>query len=263
RAYKIDTYAAKQDHSARMEEPLEAGMARLDRHLDEARARGEPVLVWMHVLGAHMKGTRFVPDPSFDFGDEPMELYESAVAGMDRWVGAVEERMAARLDPSRPTVWILSADHGTNPTTRSRDLYNPIVRVPLVIVAPGVAPRVDDRPVDVSLDVAATVVDLAGIAPPATYDGVSLVPLLAGLPADALRDRLILMNLSEWSGAVGGRYKYMRRGGVASLYDQVTDPGETHNLIGERFDLAYWIADAADHELARRVRDADAALGLH
>ncbi len=262
RPFKIDTYVAKDVHRVGMEEPLDEAMARLEAHLDQARARGEPALVWIHLLGAHLKGTRFVPDPAFDFGDSPMDLYESAIAGMDRWLGAVEERVTARLDPARPTVWIISADHGTNPTTRSRDLFNPIVRVPLVIVAPGAAPgRVDDHPVDVSLDVAATVVDLAGIRPPERYDGVSLVPLLAGLPADALDDRLILSNIGEWSGAIAGRYKYMRRADVESLFDWVADPGETHNLIGERYDLAYWLADAARRELDRRTRDAERAAG--
>ncbi len=260
-AFKIDTFVPPGGHGRRLEEPLDRAMARLERHLDQARDRSEPVLVWMHLLGAHMKATRFVADPRFDFGDQPMDRYESAVAGMDSWLGAIEERMQSRLDPSRPTVWIISADHGVNPTTRSRDLHNPIVRVPLIVVAPGAEAWVDDRPVDVSLDVAATVVDLAGIAPPADYDGVSLVPLLAGLPADAMRDRLILMNLAEWSGAVHGRYKYMRLGGAASLFDLVADPGETHNLIGERYDLAYWLADAADRELARRIRNAERARG--
>jgi arylsulfatase A-like enzyme len=258
--FSIDTYLGKERRREGLDEPLEQVLQRLDRHLEEARARGEPVLIWMHLLGAHMLGTSFVPHPAFDFGDSREDRYDSAVAGCDLWIGAVEERMK-RLASDRPTVWILSADHGTNPATRSRDLSEPIVHVPLIVVAPGVEPRVDDRPVDVSLDVAATVVDLAGMAPPPEYDGVSLVPLLAGLPVDAMRQRLILLNLNESTGAVQGRFKYTRQGDAESLFDLARDPGETRNLIGERFDLAYWLADAARRELDRRTRSAAEASG--
>jgi arylsulfatase A-like enzyme len=123
-----------------------------------------------------------------------------------------------------------------------------------------VTPRIDDHLVDVSLDLASTTVDLAGIAPPDAYDGVSLVPLLLGLAVEPMRQRLVPLGYEHgWSGAVHGDYKYVRRGDVMSLFDLARDPGERHNLIGEEFDRAYRLSLVVEDELARRASLAEAA----
>lgn len=261
RPYHFDTYVPKAKSPEELEEPMEEGLARLAAHLDQAKEKGRPAFVWMHLLATHpMKGQGFRPDPDFAFGDSQMDRYESAVAGSDRWLAGVEELMTTRLDSGRPTIWVILADHGVNEHTRSRDLFEPIVRVPFIIVAPGLAPRVDDHPVDVSLDLAATVVDWAGIAPPPEYDGISLVPLLAGLPADVLRDRLIpLAYVGDWTGAIHRDSKYLRHKDVMSFFDLAADPHEKVNLIGQEFDRAYAMRQMADRELERRLRAADEA----
>ncbi len=261
RPYGFDTYVRKAGSAEELEEPMEEALARVAAHLDQAAARQRPAFVWMHILSTHpMTGKGFVPHPDFDLGDSRMARYESAVAGTDRWLRGVEELFAARSD--RPTIWILCSDHGVNETTLTRDLHDPIVRVPLIIVAPGVPPRTDDHLVDVALDLAATVVDLAGIEPPAGYDGVSLVPLIAGLPADEMQARLVpLSYVGDWTGAIHGRFKFLRRRDVISLYDMESDPGERHNLIGQELERAQAMSAVADRELARRFRDAAAARG--
>jgi arylsulfatase A-like enzyme len=261
RPYQMDTYVRKAASAEDLEESMESAMARIAAHLAEARERGRPVFLWMHLLTTHpMTGKGFVPHPDYDFGDSRMERYESAVAGTDRWLKGVEDLMATRSD--RPVIWIICSDHGVNVTTYSRDLHEPVLRVPFVLVAPGVAPRDDDHLVDVALDLAATVVDLAGVPPPPEYDGVSLVPLLAGLPADAMAERLIpLSYVGGWSGAVHGRFKYLRRADVMSLFDVVADPEEKHNLIGAEFERALAMRAVADRELERRFRDAAEARG--
>jgi arylsulfatase A-like enzyme len=252
----IDTYAPKATHSDELEEPMEEGLARVAAHLAEARRLGRPALVWVHLLATHpMTGQGFRPHPDFDFGDAPMDRYESAVAGSDRWLAGLEALVAQ--SSGRPTIWILFSDHGVHESTRSRDLREPLIRVPLVVVAPGIAPRVDDRLVDVSLDLAATVVDLAGIAPPADYDGVSLAPILADLPAAPMEARLVPLSYAgTWTGAMHGRHKVLRQQGVMSLYDLVADPNERHNLIAEDAGRAYAMMAVVDGELARRFRAA-------
>ncbi len=255
RPFNFDTYVPKATSPEHLEEPMDEGLARVAAHLDQAHALGRPVFIWIHLLATHpMKGQGFRPHPDFDFGDGQMDRYDSAVAGSDRWLGGIEELVNARLGGDRPTVWVVLADHGANTHTRSRDLFESIVRVPFIVVAPGLAPRVDDHPIDVSLDLAATVVDLAGIAPPPEYDGISLVPLLNGLPAGAMVDRLIpLAYVGDWTGAVYRDFKYVRRKDVMSLFDLAADPGESHNLIGQEFDRAWAMRAIADRELERRL----------
>jgi hypothetical protein len=53
------------------------------------------------------------------------------------------------------------------------------IRVPLVVVGPGVVAG-DDAHFALNIDLAPTVAELAGIAPPDPVDGRSLVPLLRG-----------------------------------------------------------------------------------
>ena len=55
-------------------------------------------------------------------------------------------------------------------------VYEESVRVPLVVVVPGVAARTDDHLVQSNLDIGPTVYELAGV--PRQTDGMSLVPLL-------------------------------------------------------------------------------------
>ena len=59
-----------------------------------------------------------------------------------------------------------------------------LVRVPLIVYVPGQAPHVIDERASL-LDVAPTVLDLAGVARPDTFRGRSLAPLVLGeaLPA--------------------------------------------------------------------------------
>ncbi len=254
--YRIDTYAPKATSGAHLEEPMADGLARVAAHLDEATRLGRPAFVWIHLLATHpMTGQGFVPHPDFDLGDSPMDRYESAVAGSDRWLAGLERLMAART--GRPTIWILFSDHGVNEDTRSRDLHEPLIRVPLVVVAPGAAPRVDDTLIDVSLDLAATVVDLAGIEPPASYDGVSLLPVLDQLRVTAMSARLVPLSYAgEWTGAVHGRYKVLRHGDVMSLFDLVDDPDERRNLVASDYQRALAMSAVAQQELARRFRAA-------
>jgi arylsulfatase A-like enzyme len=252
--FHIDTYAPKAISAAALEEPMQEGLARVAHHLEEARALGRPALIWIHLLATHPMDRPgalggYVPHPEFDFGDAEVDRYESAVAGSDRWLAGLEELFATS---ERPTAWFILSDHGVNTGTRTRDLHEPLVRVPLVVVAPGARAAVDDHLVDASLDLAATIVDLAGIAPPADYDGVSLVPLLVGLPAPSMDARLVPLSLTGWSGAVHGRFKYLRQGDVESLFDLAADPGERHNLIGQEFERAFAMSSVATRELERR-----------
>src|SRR5690606_37613960 len=82
------------------------------------------------------------------------------------------------------TVMVVFSDHGEafgehGLQEHSRSLYEIMVRVPLIIHVPGVAPRAVDASVSL-IDLGPTVLDLAGVATPGRMMGESLVPFLRG-----------------------------------------------------------------------------------
>jgi arylsulfatase A-like enzyme len=244
RVYAIDTMIKKSRRKNDLEEPLEERLPVMEKHVKQARA------------------AEFVPDPAFQFGSSRSDQYDSAIAGSDRWLEHVEKLMLAHADPARPTIWIILSDHGVRVDEEGRDLYASIVRVPLIIVAPGLERSVRKEPVDTSLDLAATVLDFAGIAPPETYDGISLLPLLeAGDPAGQMERRLIPLKRGRWKGAVFGAYKLLEFDDALSLVNTEEDPEEQHNIVDQYQGLARLMRQRADVELARRADSV--AQGMH
>ena len=91
------------------------------------------------------------------------------------------------------TVIVHLSDHGEmngeHGLWRKSVFYEASVRVPLQIAWPGQLPAGARIPQVVSLvDVVATLLDIAGVEPPAPLDGDSLLPLLRGHDA-AWKDR--------------------------------------------------------------------------
>ena len=63
-----------------------------------------------------------------------------------------------------------------------QDLTEEQLRVPLIVAVPGRKPAVIDEPVAL-MDVGATLVDLVGLEPPASFRGQSLLPAIDGKTA--------------------------------------------------------------------------------
>ena len=124
--------------------------------------------------------------------------------------------------------------------------YEESVRAPLIIRHPGIplpAPEADG--LVLSIDLSATVMDIAGIDKPATIQGTSLLPLMNGeedqVRASGLIEYYSNENPFPWTAqldyrvVVTDRFKYIRwlRFDSAELYDLKNDPYEQHNLIGD------------------------------
>ncbi len=145
-----------------------------------------------------------------------------------------EPRLAAR------TVLILTADHGEafgehGSYSHGPFMYEELLRVPLLIKAPRVAPREVTRPVTL-LDIGPTVLDLAHRTTPRTFLGQSLVPFLRG--EDPVLTRPIAAESQRRVEAMvfEDRWKVIRdaRHATYELYDLESDPGERRNLFDER-----------------------------
>src|SRR5438270_3470175 len=106
-------------------------------------------------------------------------------------------------------------------------------RIPLIIAGPGIAPAVAPEIVSL-LDVAPTLLDIAGAAPAELADGASLMPILGG---DREPERIVHGEyLGE--GAIAP-ILMIRRGTLKfvfceadppQLYDLAADPDELVNL---------------------------------
>lgn len=113
-----------------------------------------------------------------------MQDYLACVQGVDDNVG----RLLDYLDSSglsKNTVVFYTSDNGfflgDNGLYDKRFMYEPSLRIPLLIRAPGLAApgSLSDRMV-INTDLAPTFLDLAGLPVPADMQGRSLKPLLAG-----------------------------------------------------------------------------------
>ncbi|MGE0719990.1 MAG: sulfatase, partial [Alphaproteobacteria bacterium] len=177
----------------------------------------------------------------------PNPGYFGAAAAIDDCVG----RLLAALDasPHGPgTAVLFCADHaqlleprdGPNP---KRNLYEGTLRIPMMLALPGgrAAGTAVDGLVGL-LDVAPTLLELAGAAALAPCHGASLLPF-AERPDPPWRDGLLVQNATR-AGRDGERSGRRERGLVApdaklvvaerrfpALYDLVADPDERRNLL--------------------------------
>ncbi len=201
-----------------------AALRRLKRHADDG-----PVLLFVHYFDPHRPWTA----PAVYARQYRDNGYGAEIAFTDAWIGELL-RGIETLGMAGRTAVILTADHGEGLSeheeeTHSFLLYNGTVRVPLMVSAPGLEPGVESGPVSVA-DVAATILDLAGVEP-MPMDGRTL---LAPQPPD----RLIYMESlagrlqhgwNDMRGAVAGDRKLVL-GPEPELYDHAGDPGERHDL---------------------------------
>jgi arylsulfatase A-like enzyme len=203
--------------------------------LGDASFSGGRFFLWAHFMDPHRD---YLRHPRFDFGTKPRDRYDGEVAFADhhlaRVIAAIEENGL-----SDRTAIIVTADHGEafmehGIRYHGRRLFEEIVRVPWLFVVPGVAPRRVKTRVS-HIDLARTVYDLLGVAPPEKTRGLSLVPEIVGA---APRARTVLIEqppgefIEEMYALVDENYKLIHSvvGNRLELFDLVNDPGETIDL---------------------------------
>lgn len=199
--------------------------------------------------------------------------YCGALAGLDDSVGAVREALSRRglLDN---TVLVYMGDNGylmgEHGLVDKRVMYEPSVRIPMLMEAPGIV-----RPGEVreefalNLDICATMLDAAGL-PAGGAHGRSLLDLWrSGAPA--WRTDFLYEYFWEWEalhtpsvmGLRTAQHSYMEYQGIwdiNELYDMKKDPDQRRNLIGEaRVEteaggIVRRIADPETRKLVERYR---------
>ena len=168
--------------------------------------------------------------------------YYRMIAGIDLEIGKLRAKLAERgLDQN--TVIIVMGDNGYFLGERQLAgkwlMYDNSVRVPLIVYDPRAEQHHDSDALALNIDVPATIVDLAGLAEPTSYQGKSLRPLVEGQTADLARDTVLLEHLWEFDhippseGVRTREWKYLRYINdkrIEELYRLTDDPEETVNL---------------------------------
>jgi len=175
--------------------------------------------------------------------------YFRMISGVDAGVGRVMKELA-ELDLADNTVVILMGDNGYFLGERGYAgkwlPYDLSIRVPLLVLDPRASKEfkglVPSEQV-LNIDIAPTLLDLAGVAIPAQMQGKSLVPFIrGGTPKEWRTDFFVehLFNhpeIPKHEGVRGERYKYARYFEQSpvyeELYDLQEDPMETTNLAGD------------------------------
>ncbi|MFB3826774.1 MAG: sulfatase-like hydrolase/transferase [Bryobacteraceae bacterium] len=216
--------------------------------------RGKPPyqndIMWPFHDTAHM---------SEDDWRRAIAYYRGFVSVLDRGVGEVLDAAKAH-GLWKDTLVVFVADHGDMCAAHNRFdkgpyCYDEVLRIPLLVRAPGAAPREVRRHVS-SIDLNRTIAEWAGWEPDApNTDSRSLLPLIErGDPGWSGPDQAFYRYEwydGLWFGIRAIRthdFKYcFNPAGVDELYDLRKDPAEMHNLAGAPG------AQSVENEMARRL----------
>jgi arylsulfatase A-like enzyme len=186
--------------------------------------------------------------------DDPRSLEElvkdhyAGVEDNDRNVGAVLTELE-RQNKLDQTAVLLSSDHGfflgEHHFYDKRLMYEPSIRVPLMIRYPNRVPAGETSDLMVlNLDLAPTMLDLAGVPVPSDMQGKSVMPLAEGKRTPQWRKDWLyeyyeypgFENVRPCRGVRTERYKFVHfflDPEEFELYDLQTDPDEKDNLYGK------------------------------
>jgi choline-sulfatase len=191
--------------------------------------------IWVHFLDPHKQ---YLKHPGYNFGNSQRGLYDGEVAFTDHHIGRVLDALDASPLADR-TVVMLTGDHGEafgehGEYFHGRDLWDEIVRVPLLIRVPGGSPRRIARRVS-HVDLAPTVLDLAGVDPDPGARGESLAPEIFGgdlAPRPILVDQPRNPYYTAKRAFIedGMKLHHLRDSNTYRLYNIDRDPGETVDL---------------------------------
>ena len=187
------------------------------------------------------------------FSDDPRSLEElvkdhyAGVEDNDRNVGAIWRELE-RQNLQDSTAVLLSSDHGfflgEHHLYDKRLMYEPSIRVPMMLCYPGrIRPGTTSDAMVLNLDIAPTLLDIAGLPVPAEMQGRSMLPLAEGKNIAWRKDWLYeyyeypgFENVRPCRGVRTERYKFIHffiEPQEFELYDLQTDPDEMNNLYGK------------------------------
>jgi arylsulfatase A-like enzyme/Tfp pilus assembly protein PilF len=226
---------------------------------------GRPWFAWIHLYDPHEPYR--APEP-YASQHAP---YEAEVAYTDAAIGHLLTGLTAAhaLDN---TLLVVAADHGESlgeHGERSHGVfaYDVTLRVPWIVWAgtagtrPRFAPQTIDRPARL-IDLAPTVLDLLGTAPPDSFEGRSVLARANGSAADMpayfeAMDANLTRNWAPLTGIVSGGYKLIDLP-QPELYNLDADPAETTNVFRRESERARTLEAVLRDQVSRLAARASA-----
>jgi arylsulfatase A-like enzyme len=240
-----------------------ATVTRLAEDWLRRRDPAKPLFLFLHYMDPHWD---YVPPAAYCrlFTDDPVpplrKIYmlgktfvpplarkriRAAYAGEIRYTDDCIGRLldAIRATPRSSAMAVaLCGDHGEafwehGCVGHGNNFHEEEIHVPLIIRPPGPPAAGAVVPGQVGLiDLAPTLVDIAGVKPSPDWEGISLRPLLTG---GAVLSRPVVLDNRIQGGHIRGvrtsTFKVIGRppfDAPCEVYDLVADPGETNNLVG-------------------------------
>jgi N-acetylglucosamine-6-sulfatase len=210
----------------------------------EENYEGKPL--WVRAQRSSWHGVDYLFHGAMTF-DELYRGYSETLLGLDESVSRVIAYLEEN-DLAESTLVLYMSDNGfllgEHGLIDKRHAYEESMRIPMLVWAPGLVERgsrIEEMVLNV--DVAPTLLDLAGAGIPESMDGSSFLPLLRseGIP---WRSEMLFVYYWEFPfphtptvlALRDERYKYVFYHGVwdtNELYDLEADPMETRNLIAD------------------------------
>jgi arylsulfatase A-like enzyme len=177
-------------------------------------------------------------------GDELIRNQLRMLTGIDEGVGRLLEALGAS-GALEQTMIVFASDNGyfwgEHGLGDKRAAYEESIRIPLLMRKPGlIAAGTTIEQAVLNIDIAPTMLELAGVAIPATMQGRSMVSLLKGntqgWPNTFFSEYFQEPQYSRiptWQAVRDGRWKYIHYttvDGMDELYDLQLDPYELKNL---------------------------------
>jgi arylsulfatase A-like enzyme len=226
----------------------------------EAHDPAEPFFLYLHFMDVH----EYSAPPEFKrFGDSQRGSYLAAI----RWLDDVLERTRRQVHEAGygdDTIWIFAADHGeafgeNQSHGHARNVHTPVLHVPLLIRFPFPVEALRVPSQVRNLDIAPTVLELAGVPIPERIQGQSLLPLVespgdhpdresfAGLGAPIITGVVeqVSINDGTWSMA-----RNLDDEGKEFLFDRRVDPREDANLVDLEPERAQALRERLDAHLS-------------
>jgi choline-sulfatase len=242
--YKLDT-----DTATTSDKVTDAAI----RLLSRPEATSGRFYLWAHYFDPHAQYVPHAGAPNFYVERGPASwsraAYDGEVWFTDQHVG----RLLDFIESSpwgKNTVIVVTADHGEafgehGVEWHGTDLWEPLVRVPLVIYVPGATPhRVPKK--RSHIDLVPTLLDLMRVAQPADDElsGESMLPDIAAKPGGEIAERdvyidmpagpVVLMRRALIHGPTPGLKLYHLGGSYYRLFDLANDPDEASDLVTKR-----------------------------
>jgi choline-sulfatase len=207
--------------------------------LSEKGLGDRPFFAWFHFMDPH--DIYFQHDGTKKWGKKQRDKYDSEVEYTDSHIGQILQ-FVEKQPWAKSTAIVITADHGEafgehGRTRHGFELWDVLIRVPLMIQAPGAAPRRIDTPRS-TVDLAPTILELTGAPAEPSFQGKSLVPEIWGKaaePRDVVIDLPRTSDNDRRRAMVSGDYKLLAYGDDFrfELYNVVKDPGENKDLAAD------------------------------